>query len=354
MHCCNFGRSHKVKTRFACIMFSGWKKYILGVCLLGMHYSCTVDPDISDQISGNEVLTLDVPKGFPYPDIPADNQPTQNRIDLGKMLFFDPILSRDSTISCGSCHHTALYFTDGLAHSMGIDSQLTPRNAPSIINVAYQPYMFWDGGVPTIEQQVLAPISNPLEMDFDVNAVVARLNNHPAYPALFEKAYGQPPSVFTLTRAIANYERSLFSGTSQFDEFQYYNKTDALSPSALNGKSIFFGESGECFHCHNEFNFTDNSFKNNGLYLNYADSGRARITLLSGDVGKFKVPSLRNIAMTAPYMHDGSIATLEEVVEHYNSGGKPHPNKSGLIKPLNLTIQEREDLVNFLKALTDQ
>ncbi len=329
-------------------------RYVTLLCVLIAIASCTVDPDISDQITGNEVLTLEVPKGFPYPDIPADNQPTQNRIELGKRLFFDPILSRDSTISCGSCHHKDLFFTDGLALSVGIDSQLTPRNAPSIINVAYQPYMFWDGGVPTIEQQVLAPISNPLEMDYDVNAVVARLNKHPEYPALFREAYDQEPTVFTLTRAIANYERSLFSGVSLFDEYQYNNKKDALSPSALNGKSIFFGEAGECFHCHNEFNFTDNSFKNNGLYLNYADSGRARITLLSSDVGKFKVPSLRNVAMTAPYMHDGSMSTLEEVVEHYNSGGKPHPNKSGLIKPLSLTVQEKEDLVNFLKSLTDQ
>lgn len=328
------------------------KVFLTGLVLLIC--SCSPDPDLTDVESGNEVLTLEVPKGFPYPEIPADNQPTQNRIDLGKMLFFDPILSRDSTISCGSCHLPQLYFTDGKAVSEGIDGQLTPRNAPTIVNVAYQPYMFWDGGVPTLEQQVLAPISNPLEMDFDVNAVVERLKKHKDYPLLFEKAYGAPPSVFTLTRAIANYERTLYSGKSAYDAYLYDNQTQALSPSALNGKSIFFGESGECFHCHNEFNFTDNSFKNNGLYLNYADSGRARITLLSSDVGKFKVPSLRNIAETAPYMHDGSIATLAEVVEHYNSGGKPHPNKSGLIKPLNLTTQEKEDLVNFLLSLSDQ
>lgn len=320
----------------------------------GSIFSCSDSPDIEEEETGNEVITLIVPKGFPYPDIPADNLPTQNRIDLGKQLFFDPILSRDSTISCGSCHHTDLYFTDGLPLSLGIDSNHAFRNAPSLINVAYQPYMFWDGGVPTIEQQVLAPISNPLEMDFDVNAVVARLQHHAEYVTMFKKAYNQEPSVFALTRAIANYERTLFSGRSAFDEFQYYGNASALSASALNGKNIFFGEKGECFHCHNEFNFTDNSFKNNGLYLQYADSGRARITLLPSDVGKFKVPSLRNIAMTAPYMHDGSIVTLSAVIEHYNSGGKPHPNKSGLIKPLNLTEQEKEDLLNFLLSLTDQ
>lgn len=334
--------------------YNGSRFFALFFIAAGLFLSCTVEPDITEEEAGNAVITLVVPKGFPYPVIPADNLPTQNRIDLGKKLFFDPVLSRDSTVSCGSCHHPELYFTDGLALSLGIDSNHALRNAPSLINVAYQPYMFWDGGVPTMEQQVLAPISNPLEMDFDVNAVVERLKKQPDYIAMFEKAYSQEPTVFALTRAIANYERTLFSGRSAFDEYQYYGNTTALSASALNGKNIFFGEKGECFHCHNEYNFTDNSFKNNGLYLEYSDSGRARITLQPGDVGKFKVPSLRNVAMTAPYMHDGSLGTLSAVIDHYNSGGKPHPNKSGLIKPLNLTEEEKQDLLNFLLSLTDK
>jgi cytochrome c peroxidase len=303
---------------------------------------------------GNEILTLNVPVGFPYPNIPADNQPTQNRIDLGKRIFFDPILSRDTTISCGSCHHTDKKFTDGLQFSLGIDGKHTSRNSMTILNTAYQPNMFWDGGVPSLEQQVLAPIENPNEMDFDINKVVARLNNHPEYPALFQKAYNQPPNVFTLTRAIACYERTLFSGKSRYDDYLYDKDTTALTASEKNGMDIFFAEKGECFHCHGEYNFTNYSFRNNGLYLSYADSGRARITGLSTDVGKFKVPSLRNVEHTAPYMHDGSLATLEAVIEHYNSGGQAHPNKSGLILPLNLTAQEKQDLVNFLKALSDK
>lgn len=321
------------------------------VCLLLIVSSCKKDPSIED--SGNDIITLQVPKGFPYPVIPSDNQPTQNKIDLGRKIFFDPILSRDSSISCSSCHHTDKKFTDGLQFSDGIDGNHTIRNAMTILNSAYQPYMFWDGGNPTLEQQVLAPIANPLEMDFDVNQVVTRMNNHPEYPMLFQKAYGQAPSVYTLTRAIACYERTLFTGFSRYDDYLYNNNTAALSQSEINGKNIFFGEKGECFHCHNEYNFTDYSFKNNGLYLQYADSGRARITGLSSDVGKFKVPSLRNVELTAPYMHDGSKATLEDVIEHYNSGGQPHPNKSGLIQPLNLTTQEKQDLINFLKSLTD-
>ncbi|HRV52614.1 MAG TPA: cytochrome c peroxidase [Bacteroidia bacterium] len=312
--------------------------------------SCRKDDAID---TGNEVLTLEVPTGFPYPNIPDDNQPTKNRIALGKKLFFDPILSRDSTISCSSCHHTDKKMTDGLPVSQGIDGRHVLRNAMTVLNTAYQPNMFWDGGSPTLEQQVVAPIESHEEMDFNVLKVVERLKNHPEYPELFLKAYNLEPSPYTLTRAIANFERTLFTGKSKYDQYQYDKNTNALSASEKRGMDIFFGERGECFHCHGGFNFTDFSFKNNGLYEVYADSGRARITTLHSDVGKFKVPSLRNVELTAPYMHDGSMATLEEVVEHYSSGGKPHFNKSFLIQPLNLTQQEKTDLINFMKALTD-
>lgn len=303
--------------------------------------------------AGNEVITLQVPKGFPYPDIPADNLPTKYRVELGKKLFFDPVLSRDSSIACGTCHLPEKYFADGLRLSNGIEGRAAKRNAPSLLNAAYLKAMFWDGGVPTLEQQVLAPIENHNEMDFNVNKVVQRLQANTDYPSLFNQAYNAEPSVYTLTRAIACYERTLFTGKSKYDEYQYYNDPTALNASEINGMNIFFGERGECFHCHNEYTFTDNTYKNNGLYLNYPDSGRAIITQNLSDIGKFKVPSLRNVAMTAPYMHDGSLATLEDVVEHYNSGGQPHPNKSSLLRPMNLTAEEKTDLVNFLKALTD-
>ncbi len=324
---------------------------ILIVCLV---YACKKDEPADDTDPGKQVITLTLPKGFPYPVIPSDNEPTQYRIDLGRKLFFDPILSRDSTISCSSCHLQNNYFQDGLPVAIGIDSLSGIRNSPSILNAAYLPYVFWDGGAPTLEQQVLAPIEAHNEMDFDVNMVVQRLKNNSEYVSMSQNAYDQEPTVFVLTRAIACFERTLFTGKSKFDDYQYYNNLSALNVSEKNGMDIFFGEKGECFHCHGEFNFTDNSFKNNGLYLNYVDSGRARITTLQTDVGKFKVPSLRNIEKTAPYMHDGSMATLETVVNHYNSGGQNHPNRSPLLLQLNLTQQEKTDLVNFLKALTDQ
>ena len=298
-------------------------------------------------------ITLQIPHGFPYPQIPPDNQPTKKRIALGKRLFSDPILSRDSTISCATCHVPGTYFVDGLPKSKGINGRTAFRNAPTLINCAYLPRIMWDGGVPTLEQQVLAPISNPLEMDFDANKAVARLTAHPAYPNLFRRAYGRPPSIYTLTRAIACYERTLFSGSSRFDEFLYHKNASILSSSEKRGMSLFFGERGECFHCHGEFNFTDYSFKNNGLYPVYPDSGRARITLKNGDLGMFRVPSLRNVARTAPYMHDGSLATLHSVIDHYNRGGEAHFNKSGLLKPMHLTESEIQDLVAFLNALTE-
>ena len=318
--------------------------FLVGILLS----ACQKDP-----LLGDAVIALPIPKGFPNPEIPSDNQPTLYRISLGKRLFNDPILSRDSTISCASCHFESLKFVDSLAFSKGIDNQNTMRNSMTILNVAYQPSLFWDGGVPTLEQQVLAPISNPLEMDFDVNLVVERLKNHPEYPALFEQAYGQGPSVYTLTRAIANFERTLYTGFSRYDDYLYNKNTAALTESEKRGMTLFFNEEGDCFHCHGGYNFTDFSFHNNGLYEFYSDSGRARITGNNQDVGKFKVPSLRNIAHTGPYMHDGSMKTLEEVVEHYSIGGKNHPNKSGMIVPKNFSTQDKADLVNFMKALSD-
>ena len=324
---------------------------IFGIIVFSCKKEKATDP-IPDP--GNEEITLDIPQGFPYPFVPSDNKPTPNRIALGEKLFFDPILSRDSSLSCGSCHLPNLKFTDGVPLSAGISGLTAMRNSMTILNVAYQPYAFWDGGVPNLEQQVLAPIENPNEMDFDVNLAVERLKNNPEYVLEFQKSYNLDPSVYTLTRAIACYERTLFTGKSRYDRLVHDGDSSALTISEKNGMTMFFNEEGDCFHCHVDYNFTDYSFQNNGLYLVYPDSGRARITGRSTDVGKFKVPSLRNVELTAPYMHDGSMATLEEVVEHYNSGGELHPNKSNVVRPKNLTTQQKQDLVNFLKTLTDE
>lgn len=320
-----------------------------------MLFSCKKNEDPVQEISeGNKIIALPVPKGFLYPEVPVDNQPTKNRIELGKMLFFDPILSRDSSISCSTCHLQDKFFADNLKVSIGIEGRKGTRNAPSLINVAYQPTLFWDGGNPTLEQQVIAPIDNHDEFDFDVNAIVEKLKKHSTYPLLFHAAYNQEPSVFALTRAIACFERTLIGGTSRYDDYIQNENKSALTESEIRGMNLFFSEEGECFHCHQGALFTDFSFRNNGLYTQYADSGRSRITQELSDIGKFKVPSLRNIEMTAPYMHDGSLNSLEEVVEHYSSGGVKHPNKSPIIQPLKLNAEQKEDLIHFLKSLTDQ
>ncbi|MCS6992027.1 MAG: cytochrome-c peroxidase [Chitinophagales bacterium] len=325
--------------------------FFLLALTLGVAASCTWDQSRVDW--GDQIVMPEIPPGFSMPPIPDDNRLTPYRIELGRRLFFDPILSRDSTISCGSCHHADKKMTDGLSKSIGIDGQVGIRNAISLLNVAYQPYLFWDGGVPTLETQVLAPIHDPKEMDFDINLVVERLKRHPEYPALFYQAYKAGPSPYTVTRAIACFERSLYSSTTRYDRYVLFGDTTALTASEKRGMELFFSERAECFHCHSGFLFTDFSFRNNGLYEKYADSGRARITLNPDDVGKFKVPSLRNLAYTAPYMHDGSLATLRDVIEHYNSGGKNHPNKSIFVRQLALSEQEKEDLINFLLSLSD-
>lgn len=322
--------------------------------VLGAVSSCKKDKKTDVVTPEEPAYQLELPRGFPKPDIPEDNQFTQDRIELGRQLFFDPVMSRDSTISCGSCHQTNKHFTDHLALSTGIEGRVGTRNAPSIVNMAYAPYLFWDGGNPTLEQQVLAPIDNHNELDYDVNLIVARLLRHSTYPAQFQKAYSQPPNVYTLTRAIACYERSLIMGNSRYDDYLQNSNQSALTSSEKSGMAIFMGERGECFHCHGGFNFTDNSFQNNGIYSTYADSGRMRITGRLQDYGKFKVPSLRNVEKTAPYMHDGSLATLEDVVDHYNSGGHPSITKSIFIQSIGLTQQEKQDLVNFLRSLSEK
>ncbi|MCS7073718.1 MAG: cytochrome-c peroxidase [Bacteroidia bacterium] len=295
---------------------------------------------------------LQIPAGFPPPNIPADNEVTADRVALGKKLFHEKLLSRDSSISCATCHKPELAFSDGLTRSFGIDGNVVTRNSPNLTNVLWATSLFWDGGSISLEHQAIAPIQNPLEMDFTVQGGVERIKTIPEYVELFRKAYNRDVDSFGLVRAIAAYQRTFISSKSKYDKYLAGDLT-ALNESEERGRQLFFGEKAECFHCHTGILFTDNSFQNNGLYTIYPDSGRYRITGKTSDIGKFRVPTLRNVAVTAPFMHDGSIPTLEAVIDHYASGGKGHPNQSPLVRPFNLTAQEKQDLVNFLKALTD-
>lgn len=308
-----------------------------------------------DRVDEDSPYYVDLPKGFPTLPVPADNQLTVKRIELGKMLFFDKNLSVDSTVSCASCHFQQFAFSDDKALSTGVEGRTGFRNSPPLFNLAYHPYFFKDGGVPTIELQVLAPIQDVNEMAHDIPELIELIKDDQEYQKLAMIAYGRSFDPFVLTRAIAAFERTLISGNSPYDEYQFQNNSNALSASEIRGLELFSSERLACSNCHSGFNFTDYAFKNNGLYETYpSDSGRMRITLNPQDEGKFKTPSLRNVGITAPYMFDGSLQTLEAVVEHYNSGGSSHPIKDPLIKPLNLTQQEKNDLIAFLNALTDQ
>jgi len=299
-----------------------------------------------ERANQNEIFQLDIPQGFPYPIIPKDNQLTYERIELGKRLFYDPILSKDGTISCESCHIQEYAFTDNAAISTGVDGRLGFRNSMSLANIAYHDALMREGGVPTLEMQVLVPIQDHNEMDFNILSVAERLNLDSTYVNASIRAYNRIPDPYVITRALASFQRTIISGDSDYDRNQ-------LNESELNGKELFFSNKLGCSSCHGTFLFTNHTIENNGLYEVYEDSGKYRLTHLQDDIGKFKVPSLRNIEITAPYMHNGSISTLEEVIEHYASGGKNHFNKNELITGFSITDEEKDNIVSFLKALTD-
>jgi cytochrome c peroxidase len=222
-----------------------------------------------------------------------------------------------------------------------------------LTNIGYNPYFTRAGGVPTLEMQILVPIQEHNEFNTNILAIVELLKKDSSYVHQAKIAYNREIDPFVITRSIANFERSLISGNSIYDQYTYQNKKAAMNESAKKGMALFFGDKTNCSKCHSGFNFSNYAFENNGLYTNYADSGRMRLTKDETDRARFKVPTLRNIEFTAPYMHDGSIQDLEGVVMHYNSGGVFHKNKSTLVKPLGLSSQEQKNLVDFLKSLTD-
>ena len=304
--------------------------------------SCETD----NPIQGNENFQLDIPNGFPTPNVPEENQLNWERINLGKRLFYDPILSLDSTISCGSCHKQEFAFADNQAISPGVENRLGKRNSMSLANIAYHNFFMREGGVPTLEMQVLAPIHEHSEMGFNVLSAAQKMKNDSTYIIQSIAAYNREPNPFVITRAIASFERTMISGSSKYDKNQ-------LNLSEKRGKELFFSDKLSCSSCHGTFLFSNQLIENNGLYENYEDSGRYRLTQLQVDIGKFKVPTLRNIELTAPYMHDGSLETLEEVINHYASGGSNHFNKSELINGFIINETEKQDLINFLNSLTD-
>jgi cytochrome c peroxidase len=294
-----------------------------------------------------------IPPTFPAFVWPQDNEPTPERVSLGRRLFYDERLSRSEEIACASCHLQKNAFADPNRLSAGVAGKVGTRNAPALVNLAWSKSFFWHGGVTSLEVQAVGPIKNPVEMDMTLAEVAERLRLDAELVERFERAYDEGPNESTITRALASFGRSLVSGNSPYDRY-LAGDTTALADAAVRGAALFSGEAAECTHCHNGFNFTNNGFRNNGIAADDPDQGRREITLKDSDIGKFKVPTLRNVAVSAPYMHDGSLATLDDVIAAYAQGGRGHPNTDPTIQPLELSQEERRDLRAFLEALTDQ
>ena len=296
----------------------------------------------------------------------GDTPPTEipeitNKVELGQKLFFDPILSLDQTISCASCHNPDHAFADNKAFSAGVDDSIGLRNAPSVMNMLSRPYFFYDGRAGTLEEQVIVPIEHPLEMNLSYEVAVQRIQSHKEYDTLFQLIYNTQPDSFNIAHALSEFQRNLESdGSAPHDLWLNGTDTSAMDESQLRGREIFISDDFKCFDCHFGPDFTGDEFRNIGLYdgTTLTDQGRFAITQDSSDLGKFKVPGLRNVALTAPYMHNGMFETLEEVIDYYSNPydfvAKPINMDTLMIEPLNLTTQQKEDLVNFLHALTDE
>lgn len=280
---------------------------------------------------------------------PDDNPASPGKIQLGKQLYFDARLSSDNTVSCASCHHPDKGWSNGEQFASGVGGAKGGRNAPTVINAALSRYQFWDGRAPSLEAQALGPIQNPIEMNMKLPDVVKKLNAIPGYRKQFQTVFGTDVSEQGIAQAIAAYERTVVSTNAPYDQFKA-GATDALTESAQRGMKLFFGKAA-CSSCHSGANFSDNSFHNVGVGMDKPepDVGREAISKLAGDRGAFKTPTLREIVRSAPYMHDGSIKTLEEVVEHYARGGIDNPFLDEEIFPLKLSAQEKQDLVTFMK-----
>ena len=299
------------------------------------------------------LLALQIPLGLDRGLLaPPDNPITSEKAELGRRLFFDTRLSADHSRACANCHQPERAFTDGKRVAVGIQGQQGTRNAPAILNRTYGRTFFWDGRVATLEEQVLQPIQHPKEMGADLPTVVQRLRADITYQREFDTIFGRPPDVRSLSYALATYVRTILAGASGYDRYEA-GDTTALSSREQQGLRLFRGRA-RCTRCHSGSNLTDEDFHNTGVFWGRQpyDPGRVVVTSAPEDTGKFKTPTLREIARTPPYMHDGSLATLEDVVDFYTDGGRQNPYLDRELRPLRLTEDEKAALVAFLRSLT--
>ena len=310
--------------------------------------------DLPASRPAREAPFLMVPLGLDSENlnIPAANPLTPEKIELGRLLYFDARLSADNTVSCATCHNPDTGWTDQSQFSTGVKGQKGVRNSPTVINSTYMGLQFWDGRATNLEEQAAGPLLNPVEMgNKNLDEVVNKIREIAGYQPYFQTAFGEGPTKKNIVKAIASFERTVLSGNSRYDLYAFGDKT-VMNESEIRGMEIFFGKAN-CALCHAGPNFSDNMFHNLGVGMGAKrpDLGRFVVTRAKADRGAFKTPTVREVAKTAPFMHDGSQKTLEEVVEFYNKGGEPNPSLDPRMKPLGLTLEEKADLVAFMKTL---
>ncbi|MBL7807900.1 MAG: c-type cytochrome [Saprospiraceae bacterium] len=345
------------------------KKIALALSLLtALFFACKPDPVEEPAKYDPTPATVNL-REFPDPEFPADNKPTVQGVMLGRMLFYEKLLSKDGSQACADCHRQPDGFSDSLQFSIGVEKTKGKRQAMPVMNLAWHKNgMFWDGRAPLVRDQALKPIQDPLEMNETLANVIAKLSAEKKYTDQFIRAFGDANvTEERIGKAIEQFEFTMISNNSKYDQFK--RGEAMLTDSEERGRQLFFTEfdpsgmkkGAECFHCHATFNFTNDEYMNNGLDADadQKDEGRMKVTLDPADKAKFKTPSLRNIARTAPYMHDGRFTTLEQVVEFYNADVKNSATVEFLMQynlqpgGLGLSAQDKADLVAFLKTLTD-
>ncbi len=330
-----------------------WLAAMAPAIFLGLAFAADKAADKNDKKP--VVPDVTVPLGLMPIQWPAGNPYSKAKAELGRMLYFDRRLSADGSLSCASCHHPKFAFADGAPVSTGIKGQKGGRSAPTVFNRAYSLAQFWDGRAATLEDQAKGPMANPIEMGNTHEALVSNLRHIPGYKVLFKNAFGTDElSIDHVAKAIATYERTILSGNSPYDRYKA-GKKNAMTAAQIRGLDVFVNKA-KCDQCHEGINFTTNAYHNLGVGMDKPkpDEGRYVVTKDPQDWGTFKTPTLREIANTAPYMHDGSLKTLRDVVDFYDKGGIPNKNLDEKIKPLKLTEQDKTDLVAFLKALNGE